>query len=633
MKNLFLLLFCSSYLLVLQAQTPQLIVIPAHPKPGETVRFEYDIAKGPLQKATEDIEVTALELSGETPEVKDILTQRVGTKISGQFSLSANANVAMLAFQAGERWDNNNGEGYFIQLCDATGKTLPQSLAAQAVLYRDWGGLFELNRKATVAHDWFGQAFAGNPSLRSQYFSSYITNLMAANRGDNAKAEALAVLEEVEKAGNLSEKDQMNLARLYERLSVPDKAAAIREDIHKKYPKGSMVRLERRQAMRAESDPAKLETIIEAFVKDFPPTTTEEKDEVSDLYFMLGSKAAEKKDWALVKKAAAKMNADNQASLYNNTAWELAENGEELEMARQMAIEATEWAKNEMAIPTQTKQPYQSQKTWDNNRKLTFAQYADTYAYVLDKLNDPGTAALYQAQVIELTKGENADMNERYTEYLEHSKAPDLRYQLEGFLIHGQASAKMRDQFKRLFASEDKSTEGTEAYLAGLDKLARANKKKEIAAKMMDQPAPDFQLKNLNGDEVRLADLKGKVVIIDFWATWCGPCKASFPGMQQTLNNLKDDPNVAFVFVDTWERAEDKAKNAADFIKSKGYTFNVLLDTEDKVVASFGITGIPTKFVIDKNGKIRFKSIGYAGSTEALVDELTAMIDLTKEQP
>lgn len=71
-------------------------------------------------------------------------------------------------------------------------------------------------------------------------------------------------------------------------------------------------------------------------------------------------------------------------------------------------------------------------------------------------------------------------------------------------------------------------------------------------------------------------------------------------------------------------------KGADEFIKKNNYTFHVLLDTEDKVIGSYGVEGIPTKFVIDPAGRIRFKSIGYDGSADKLVDEMSAVIDVLK---
>lgn len=633
MKYLYCLVLSTAFAAMVSAQTAYLKITPEHPKPGETIVVEYNLAASPLSTATESIDIAALEFVDKTPQAKNVMLQNVGGKLKGQFTLSQDALVALLVFQAGERQDNNNGEGYFIQVSDAAGNPNPQSLAAQAVLYRDWGGLFELNRKTTVAFDLLSRAFVQKPSLRQQYYVPYISNLMAIKRGDAGKAEALAVLESVEQSPGLDEKDWIAIARMYERLSVQEKADAVKATIRKTYPKGAFIRQEQRQAMRNEPDLAKHQSLIEAYARNFPPTNDDERAETDDLYLTLANKAAEKKDWDLMNKIAPGLRANNRASLYNNVAWELAQNDEELEMARKMAAEATTWAQNEITNPQQEKPGYLTQKNWEKQRKYTFAQNADTYAYVLDKLNDPQSASFYQGRAVEATDGDSPDMNERYTAYLERSGAPDLRYRLEGFILHNQSTGPMKDQFKRLYASEDKSTAGAEAYLAGLENIARINRKKEIAAKILDQPAPEFSLKNLNGEEVSLASLKGKIVVIDFWATWCGPCKMSFPGMQQTVDKFKSDPEVAFVFVDTWERVDDKAKAAGDFIASKNYTFNVLLDTENSVVASFGVSGIPTKFIVDPNGKIRFKSVGYAGSTDALVDELITMIELVKEQP
>jgi peroxiredoxin len=158
--------------------------------------------------------------------------------------------------------------------------------------------------------------------------------------------------------------------------------------------------------------------------------------------------------------------------------------------------------------------------------------------------------------------------------------------------------------------------------------------KADLAQKMIKKPAPVFSLKDLDGKKVSLTDLRGKIVILDFWATWCTPCKTSFPGMQLAVKKFKNNPDVKFFFIDLWENGDYYAEDVRKFIKDSHYNFRVLLDEKlsgskyTKVGQLYNITAIPTKIVIDKTGNIRFTYTGNSGTPNKVLDEMTAMIEL-----
>jgi thiol-disulfide isomerase/thioredoxin len=125
------------------------------------------------------------------------------------------------------------------------------------------------------------------------------------------------------------------------------------------------------------------------------------------------------------------------------------------------------------------------------------------------------------------------------------------------------------------------------------------------------------------------------VVILDFWATWCGPCIASFPSMQKMVEKYKNNKDVVFLFIDTWENTPEREKLVQQFIDKHKYTFNVLYDKQKEpgsneftVVKDYEVEGIPTKFIVDVNGQIRFISLGWGGNEHTFMQELDLMIEM-----
>ena len=272
-----------------------------------------------------------------------------------------------------------------------------------------------------------------------------------------------------------------------------------------------------------------------------------------------------------------------------------------------------------------------TRKDYENSNKSYYTFFGNLYAQALNKNGKQKKAfPIIKEIALDISEGKVDSHNGTYATTAEKVvKAAVLKKDLEQFVRAGAATGDIKDQLKSLYIKEKKSEAGYNEYLAALQQESMNKLLAELKESMISQTAPTFAVNNIKGEKVDLAALKGKIVVLDFWATWCGPCIASFPGMQKAVNKYADDKDVAFLFINSWENSADKTKNAADFIEKNKYTFNVPLDLDDKVIGSYAVSGIPTKFVLDKQGNIVFKKVG-GGSSEKLVDELVAMIELAK---
>lgn len=120
----------------------------------------------------------------------------------------------------------------------------------------------------------------------------------------------------------------------------------------------------------------------------------------------------------------------------------------------------------------------------------------------------------------------------------------------------------------------------------------------------LDAPAPDFELTSLSGEPIQLSDYRGQTVLLNFWATWCGPCRLEMPAFQNRADQF--DGELAIVAVNN---AEDPT-NVQAFVDELGLSFDILLDPGADVQRLYQVRGYPTSFLIDPEGVIREQKIG-----------------------
>ncbi len=151
------------------------------------------------------------------------------------------------------------------------------------------------------------------------------------------------------------------------------------------------------------------------------------------------------------------------------------------------------------------------------------------------------------------------------------------------------------------------------------------SQKENQTSQQENEPAPDFTVYDKNNKEVNLSDFRGKPTIVNFWASWCGPCKMEMPDFEEKNRALGDKIN--FLMVNMTDGSRETVKIASDFIKKEGYTFPVYYDIKSNAAIAYSVYSLPTTYFIDADGYV------VAQSTGAIDGEtLQKGIDMIKEE-
>ena len=621
-------------LLVLAAGTAQAQGVKFavnQPAAGSKVKFTYT-PKGTNLENLADVKCTSYTFfSGTNPKNAKVELVKDGEIYKGEISTPDSATVVGLAFSVGDQKDEAPA-GYVLELTKG-GKVAPEAYLNEAFLYGLAGNYYlGLTLDPEKAEGLYKQAFTLKPALKKKNLYAYLSLAYKADKEKGGKM----ISENIQQLAKIKEPQEEDLTttlNLYNLLKQKPQVDSVKAIILKKYPIGNYAYGQDMNALYGTKDFAEQEKkALDMIVKyQYDPAKKADESKLNSIYNILANSSIKAKALDKFELYSSKVtNKQSKASLYNVFAWPSAEKKENLELAAKFSkqsLDLIEAAKND-EVPSY----FSSKDEYIKSLDRAYAMYADTYALLLHHQGNNKDALAYQ----EKAKAYNdASGNERYVMYLNLTGNKDKAYtEAEKIIKEGKATDSLKATFKTLYTTLKK--EGSyETYIANLEKAAIEKEKAEWTKKMINIPAPAFSLTNLKGETVSLASLKGKIVILDYWATWCGPCVASFPGMQKAMAKYSGNPNVVFLFVNTWQTEDNREKLVTDFIAEKKYNFNVLYDTKNAkdpskfdVVSAYKVDGIPTKFIIDADGNIRFKAVGFSGSDDGVVKEIDAMVGL-----
>lgn len=417
----------------------------------------------------------------------------------------------------------------------------------------------------------------------------------------------------------------MTLAmKCFDQLKMRGVADSLADAIRKAFPRGDLAKTFEVNAVYEEKNPAKKELIFQAFLKKFPPKKFTNKIVYDYARFSIASAYVEKGNSAKAMEYADKLETNWKGEGYAAISNAFKRSGD-LENAGKLLQKAISY--------TEAIRKNNSQNNGNNNFGFDYFNYCGMYGEILYKQKKYDESLSYLEKKKDgraLTPSES----QIYVNLLSSfGRNLEALLCLNDFIIENQGTSSDYSMLKELYVKLNGSDSGYNNLLSAIKKAQTEKINQKLAKEVISEPAPLFTAKDVDGNTISLADLKGKIVILDFWATWCGPCKRSFPAMQMAVNKYKNDPDVKFLFIHTWEKVSNPTQDAIDYLKKNNYSFHLIMDTLDPVtkanniVTAYKVSGIPAKFIIDKAGNIRYQVTGFSGGNEAAVEEISAMIE------
>lgn len=596
-----------------------------HLKPGDKVKIKYKR----LGDSTEAPEAYAYYLVGANSYPVDIdLKDSLGNWM-GELQIPDTVQAVSFNFKNGKKWDNNEKKGYLVALEDEKNQAVAGANASMGFFYTSQGERYNIQNDSSLA---MIQKQMDDDAEFADKFDTRYGQLLSNEDEEKSKKFVESRIAYYESKDTLKAEDYGKLASFYRAHNERAKSDSISELGAKRFPKGKLAQSDfQMKFYQAKGIPAR-----EAILADFNKQVGKKGEIHEFMMYYLAQDYANENNWEKFYAYSDSIeDPGRRASIYNNVAWDMVTNDKNLEKASEISQKSIDLIKSSKSA--ENKPDYYSKKQYEDQVDYNTRMYQDTYAFAQFKLGNEEEALKIMEEAY--TDDISGEMAERYVQFLNANEQYE-KAQEEGetILAENRGTDKTREYLKEAYFKNEGSDENFDEYLADIEERAKEKAKDDLTEEMITEDAPAFTMKDLKGNDVSLADLKGKTVILDFWATWCGPCKRSFPGMKMAVEQFGKDDNVEFLFVDTFEDMPDRPAKLTEFLTENDYPFHVVIDEKKSessnsynVASAYNITGIPTKVIIGPDGKMKFKLVGYDGNNDKLMQEIGLMIEILNE--
>ncbi|MGD8307507.1 MAG: redoxin domain-containing protein, partial [Ignavibacteria bacterium] len=591
--------------------------------PGEEITVKYNADSSNLA-GNNDIKLVAYLYDDNLYKTTDITLAESGNIYTGKIKTDKNTLGVILKFVSVDKIDNNKENGYTIFLSNKNGERIPGSLAGYGVAINTWGSYYlDLDRDKEKAFNYIKEDIDSNPDIKNKFLDTYfeiISSIKPEKKDDIIKQE----LNYLEKENPESEEALLVLNKWYGMIGDDSKAKLYENILLENYPLGKYAEDLKVKEFKLEKDVNKKLELARNFENKFP-----ESEYVQYTYDITANVYRDNQEYESALEFL-KENVDKTSTYrFYSVVKRMIDENADMNIALSIAGLGVERSVKELSNPVEKQPEYFSEREWFEEREYIAGLNNFGMGKALYNLNRREEALEVLKEAAALTKEKDDLINELYAKVLiENGKYAFAMSKISDFIKTGHGTSEMKSYLREAYLNEEGTENGFDTYAAQFEDAARELLINRLKNEMMLEPAPKFTLHDLSGSAISLQDYRNKTVIIDFWATWCAPCRESFPAMKKSVEKFQDDDNVKFLFINSWERTDKKLKNASDFMTRNDYPFHVLLDEENKVIEKYKVSGIPTKFVIDSEGNIRFKSVGFEGSDDKLVEEISTMISL-----